>query len=1045
MPEQWDGGLEKDAHTHNGAEDSRRGKGLTNLGTFSEHLRMLNPDTQRPESAGNLGPPPNTIAARPQTSAQLDLSSREQSSSRSWQLSTASESQSKPVMTGRRPTGARLATPPPGSKPVSGFEPSQPRAGKRLNLLNPMSLLARRRTSNSVAQLSAESLKSSRTEKPFNETFDPRIKGTVVHDFSAPRPRRIVSTPDVRTEESSGHTPRNYKSGSSNSPAEPTIEESPVGPWSGGSHTPVFTEDFDEAQYPAAGPHVRKASDLSDLTLPSLPYAGGVQKPVISNSTLIRNDDMQKDPDLESNLYDPTSNIPPPIPPKSEGRTSAGPSRRVSIDPASTVHKPGGSPGKTRPRNVSEGSINDAPGFPLPKHMKSTSSRFSFDMIGAAEQERLLEDRHRQRALEKSKEGENAEDDDMMYEEDYDYDNMDDDDGLEERIPGVNADYEETADIYLEEPIPGVNADATDENEGILDDHENIAGLTFQNSLASPLSPYSLPNTPRDANGEVIGFAMTKNSPYPSMTTPQNFEAALDKHLSPENPIEQGTEAYGLSSQQASTMLLSEVGEQLETKISQIKEQNSMPGLDDDDLYFDDGQFGDLGEDGFEFDESVFDNIDTDQYGRPLKAFPSLPTLYSPPILTTDPSSSFNKILEEVGTDRLSNEATETIVSTGSLAPKTSVMNNNVRISAVGQAPSLTHDKLAAYQSALAEAAFNAAANGKFRRDSTQSGRTISDQGESHFGLLSDTSHTSLREPFSPSYDLEEKDDFDYDDAIEEDDIIAAANAEALAYDTDGFYGQEFGFYSAPAAGEAEYANGGYFGPRGSEGVNRSQSNRVASKEPNLTPITERSEYSNRNSFMFGMHRPESLTSPGLSQLMNSPDYEGDMSLNALLRLRRGAWGGSQASLHSSNGSPAGPGDESSPIQGQLPPWTYGSTVTLPYGGHKRASSASSILTGIQSVNSSAPASPTLAMAGFAPLPARDGSKSTSTSPDKEKSEKESDFKRHRSTTSSDSISYLKEDDPGSPTGERWILERRRTSELGEVEVLGREVVTGTI
>ena len=310
---------------------------------------------------------------------------------------------------------------------------------------------------------------------------------------------------------------------------------------------------------------------------------------------------------------------------------------------------------------------------------------------------------------------------------------------------------------------------------------------------------------------------------------------------------------------------------------------------------------------------------------------------------------------------------------------------------------------------------------------------------------MSDSSHTSHHEPFSPSYDFDEKDDFDYDDALEEDDIIAAANAEALAYDTDGFYGQEFGFYSAPAAGEAEYVNGGYFGPRGAEAVNRSQSNRVASREPNLTPITERSEYSNRNSFMFGMHRPESLTSPGLSQLINSPDYEGDMSLNALLRLRRGAWGGSQASLHSSTGSPAGPGEESSPIQGQIPPWAYSGGVTLPYGGHKRASSASSILTGIQSENSSAPASPTLTMAGFAPLPARDGSKSTSTSPDKEKTEKESEFKRHRSTTSSDSISYLKEDDPGSPTGERWILERRRTSELGEVELLGREVVTGTI
>ena len=1050
VPEQWEGDLDSDTYAHN-KDNSRVARGTTNLGTLSEPLRMLNTENERPKSAGKSGALQNTIADIQQTSPQQDLTSRERAPPRSWQSSVTLESQSKPLMTGRRPTGARLTTPPSGSKAVSGFEPAQPRTGKRLNLLNPMSLLARRRTSNSVAQLSAESLKSSRSGNKFNESFDPRIKGTVVHDFSAPRPRRIVSTPNVRPEENSNPFSRQYKRNSNNSPAEAAIDESPSGPWSGGSHTPVFTEDFDEAQYPAAGPHVRKASDFSDLILPSLPYAGGAQKPAVSNSILTGNNDEQKDENVGPGPQELIVDSIPPIPPKSEGRKSAGPSRRVSIDPVSTPLKPTISSKKSRPRNVSQGSLKDAAGFSLPKHMKSTSSRFSFDMIGAAEQERLLEDRHRQRALEKEKEGVDAEeedDDDAMYEEDYDYDNMDDDD-LEERIPGVNADYEEdNTDDYLEEPVPGVNSDALDNSEKILDDHENIAGLSFQHPLISPLSPYSLPNTPRDANGEVIGFAMTKNSPHPSMDTSQTFESALNIYSPSGNSLDHVTEAEGLGIQKIPIVSHSEVEQYLESdtsKTSGIDAVQKISGLDDDDLYFDDGQFGDLGEEGFEFDESVFDNVDTDQYGRPLKALSSVPTLYSPPMLTTDPSPSFSKIPEELNAAKVLDESIDTSILLGSLAPKPSVINNNARISAVGTAPGLTHDKLAAYQSALAEAAFNAAAKGKFRRDSIQSRQTTSDQGEPYFGLLTDSSHVSHQEPFSPSYDFEEEDGFDYDDVLDEDDIIAAANAEALAYDTDGFYGQEFGFYSAPAAGEAEYVNGGYFGPRGAEGVMRSQSNRVASREPNLTPITERSEYSNRNSFMFGMHRPESLTSPGLSQLINSPDYEGDMSLNALLKLRRGAWGGSQASLHSSNGSPAGPGDESSPIQGQLPPWAYGGAVTLPYGGHVRASSASSILTGIQSSTNSAPTSPTLTMAGFAPLPARDGSKSTSTSPDKEKTEKESEFRRHRSTTSSDSISYSKEEDPGSPTGERWILERRRTSELGEVELLGREVVTGPI
>jgi hypothetical protein len=35
----------------------------------------------------------------------------------------------------------------------------------------------------------------------------------------------------------------------------------------------------------------------------------------------------------------------------------------------------------------------------------------------------------------------------------------------------------------------------------------------------------------------------------------------------------------------------------------------------------------------------------------------------------------------------------------------------------------------------------------------------------------------------------------------------------------------------------------------------------------------------------------------------------------------------------------------------------------------------------------------------------------------------------------------MKEEDPVE--GERWVLERRRTADSGEVEILGREVVSG--
>jgi hypothetical protein len=58
-----------------------------------------------------------------------------------------------------------------------------------------------------------------------------------------------------------------------------------------------------------------------------------------------------------------------------------------------------------------------------------------------------------------------------------------------------------------------------------------------------------------------------------------------------------------------------------------------------------------------------------------------------------------------------------------------------------------------------------------------------------------------------------------------------------------------------------------------------------------------------------------------------------------------------------------------------------------------------------------------------------------------ERKEKGNKGRRHKYTGSSESISYSKEDDPVS--GERWVMERRRTGESGEVELLGREVVSG--
>ena len=54
---------------------------------------------------------------------------------------------------------------------------------------------------------------------------------------------------------------------------------------------------------------------------------------------------------------------------------------------------------------------------------------------------------------------------------------------------------------------------------------------------------------------------------------------------------------------------------------------------------------------------------------------------------------------------------------------------------------------------------------------------------------------------------------------------------------------------------------------------------------------------------------------------------------------------------------------------------------------------------------------------------------------------KQPGVKGHRHKGSADSVSYVKEEEEGGET--RWVMERRRTGESGEVEILEREVVEG--
>lgn len=1020
---------------------------------------------------------------------------------------TASDTQSNLALTGRKHIGSRMATPPLAPVPVTtpSFEPVQPRGKTRLNLLNPMTLLARRRASNNAPSLLPLSNTPNLAISSPPDGYDPRIRGTKVHDFSEPRPQ-IRNAPysvmhNLRSKTSG--IAKHQRSSNMRPDIETRIREENVDLkcWSGGNHTPVFTEDFNEDRYPSTGPHVQKGGDVTDFPLPRPPCPGEVRKFLRQQSTEENNSQLSRAA-IKAGSRSPPSSPGPPVPPKSDidcvTRAVDAPIENKTTPINTPEHYRALLSGGKRPRNVSEVSCRDS-SLSIPKHMKSTSSRFSFDIIGAASQEKLLEDRHRQKALEKKSAGPALNDQDDMYvEDDYDYDNVDDDDGLEERIPGINTDAEDE----------GYN------EISCLD--EGTAGFTF-NSIGMPVSASpSIPYTsgtisnPIDSNGELIGSAVTREPPSILVQTLQSTVQPADPaNIDPK--ISDNIHSVGNSGLGLQGIGFGEFSDPRADE-SKYEPQGSIPwqpAVGSDDLYFDDGiiEPPDEDEEIAEFDESVFDNDDTDQYGRPIRSLSSLPTLYSPPFVKSDPSPTDQGTDYSQQASRTSRdlEDLEDLHSTISLRSQQGQMQNHSKIdnfktisqfSPLQPTPSLTHDTLSDYQSALAAAACHAAASGRFRRDSSPPFH-IYERGE-HPNSRETTDHNqfslelTIRQPLSPDYEV------GFDDVLGNDPIIAEANAEALANDFEGFYGQEFEFYSAPAAGKAQY--GGCFGPRGAEGVVRSQSGRIAGREPNLTPITERSEYSNRNSTMSlplnGIGHGGSVNSPGLTQLagLMSEYGEEDMSLSALLKLRRGAWGGSQASLRSSNGngSPKSlAGEDFSPVS-QQPPWTQGG-ANINGAGQTRKNSTLSLPsdalgcgpTSLSEANS-APSSPTITLGSFSitsPSSASTAPSTTSTtaytlpassSPPTtlasslqalsistpllpvtnlssavsliahtgvESGSTPRRTQGHRHTTSADSISYMQEEDPIS--GARWVLERRRTAESGEVEILGREVVSG--
>ncbi|GAQ08295.1 hypothetical protein ALT_5616 [Aspergillus lentulus] len=745
---------------------------------------------------------------------------------------------------------------------VSAEHTSHKSGKAMLHLLNPMSLLARRRSSQ-FASLRAEDISiGARNVVPaIPDDYDPRIRGNIVHDFSAPRPRRNLSTAPVLLQDAANqYNP--YNTPQTENVSRPhgrdAVVQSSEHRRKHSEYSPVFKEHFED--------------DRNVLQVDNKAY---LQSSLLTNPSLRSND--QSVPvfarRLPSRLPDheehPEESIPHQSEPQAGPQSKEQPAAQQDSDTIEIIpHQPSG----------------------LPKHFKSNASRFSFDMNGveSSAQEKLLEEKHKEKEAARRAKAQLEDREYSDVEDDYDNDLLDDFDGLEEKIPGVNTDAEE------------------DEFSGF-----SGPGAALTTSWYAPgLSPVVA--SPISAPG--FGPAVDLDLQSDQGGAPQLSELSVT-----EDKVASFLPTTTLSESAA-------IGGALQTG---TRSSTSQLTEEDDDLYFDDGEFGDLAADagGETFDESIFDDESSHLYARKTAVVPA--ALVEPG--TTDQTEDKSR----------SSEASESHILSPELDQKDGLKHapsvaSDFRDRAVarygGLDAEMTHNlsttqshggvlsehNLEVLHNALEKAANETANVDRFKRTTSASERSLGQDSiartnqtmDSYSGLVSDDSHLSQA---MDAMGFEEVfDDFNYDDddAFYDDPIIAAANAEALENDDEGFYGQEFGFYAqAHGAYSSELTNGGYFGPRGVEGISRNHSSRGKFREPSLTPITERSEWSTRNSVISltahgAAHSNPAVSGPGLAQLVDMGTMDDEMSLSALLKLRRGAWGGSNGSLRSSSGSP---------------------------------------------------------------------------------------------------------------------------------------------
>ena len=762
----------------------------------------------------------------------------------------------------------------------------------KLNLLNPVSLLKRRRTSQVV---------ESNTEGPVIPTrsmdlpvmslpadYDPRIKGKVVHNFDAgTQPRRNWSATDMSgmTSQRTGDTGGPRRSSIPMSTDKPSNEDYSQ---QEREHAPVFVENFEEEEEG----QTEGVSAVQRESLANHKFLARMSNQLNFDAHDFSGPLFPTKPSSEPSSSPSTVTQMPPTPPASQpahqtrnSRNTDNSSFRISSDQSTARSSESNDTKATSPpqsprkaNSIRKAKTLDQPLQPSSQlsHLPSSAShtsRFSFQLNSdhCVEQEKALEEKHKQKqATRHSKHISNADSRfDEFDEEDVDYDDMFDDGDYEEEIPTMGGE-EEIRTMGL--------------NEQRLSSFSKTTGSV---SVASP-------NEDTISGSSQRSQLQLMNENFP--TTGDTVSQAVED--------EKGAASYV---------------------------QDSGHDSDFGDMYFDDGMINDetieaiIGAGQGSFDESLLDSPVHSKYEDPSST-EDFPTPKRPQVSRDQVNDSSIKFDREI-----MNTETHHDDALGLVEEKTPTKLHSKR----HEVQELPHEDppggLNAYHSALAEAASKAARDGKFTRNNSV--MTTSSIYSSNPSLnehrLSDAPGDDVdiigrRQPLE---DIDDEDDL----------MVAEANAEALASEDDFYYAQEFGFFRNPnTTSDGQLHSGGYFGQPNF--LNTSLRQRV----PAMTPISEKSNSavgSKRNSVISPWGPPSAgawgapssasqanTINPNLKDLAASMGMDDEeMTLSQLLRLRKEAFGqsgsGPQSAQPSSSSNDSSPtsqhNNNSSPLAGR--------------------------------------------------------------------------------------------------------------------------------